>query len=107
MRNSIPGIGRIEKEVAVFRVWLDHTLFPFPFMKVKVLRGGRGEYQANPNVLRKNRATGVPEYICGLGDSVENAMSDLFKYYLDDIRENSENGPLEEADFEWSDPRDF
>jgi hypothetical protein len=107
MRNSIPGIGRIEKEVAVFRVWLDHTIFPFPFMRIKIYRIRRGEYQASPNVLRKDRETGEPNYICGIGNSVETAMSDFFKYYLDDIRQNSVNGQLSEDDFDWSAPEDF
>lgn len=107
MKNSIPGIGRIDREVAVFHVWLDPSLFPVPKMKVRVVERDCGDYKASPNLHVKDRAKGTAEYVCGLGDSIDNAMSDFFKYYLEAIREYSKDGPLLEEDFEWSPPEEF
>ena len=101
------GISRIDKVAALLDVWLDAELFPFAKMKVKVLERSPGDFLAVTNLHRKDAPSGEPEYLAGLGDSIDSAASDLLKVFVSDVREHLPSQGFVEEDFEWSAPEDF
>jgi hypothetical protein len=104
--NSLPGIVRIDRVIAEFNVWLDAEIFPCPTMKVKVLKRS-GDYIAFSNLNLRDRLTGDPDSIAGLGDTADEALSDLLKRFVSAVRESLPEDGYAEADFEWSSPEDF
>ena len=104
--TNMSGIVRIEKVVAEFDVWLDADLFPFPKMKVKVLQRSEG-FAAFSNVSRRDRLTGSPDGIAGLGCTPDEALRDLLKRFDLDVRESLPQNGYVADDFAWSSPEDF
>ena len=100
------GIIRIDRVVAEFDVWLDATLFPFPKMKVKVLKRS-GDFIAVSNLSRRDRSTGEPDGIAGLGDTADEALADLLARFTSDVRVCLPPNGLIESDFAWSATEDF
>lgn len=100
------GIVRIDKVVAEFEVWLDADLYPFPKMKVKVLQRS-DDFAAFSNVSRRDRSTGSPDGIAGLGGTADEALRDLLRRFDLDVRESLPQTGYVEADFAWSCPEDF
>jgi len=101
------GITRIDKVVALLDVWLDAELFPIPKMKVKVLARNTGDFLAVTNIHRRNITSREPEYLSGLGDTIDTAINDLLTRFVADIQENLPSAGLVNDDFEWSSPEDF
>ena len=104
--NNVSGIVRLEKVVAVFDAWLDANLFPFPKMKVKVLQRSN-DFAAFSNVSRCDRSTGAPDGIAGLGNTADEALSDLLERFVSDAREFLPENGYGEADFAWTSPEEF
>lgn len=104
--NDMSGIVRIDKVIAELEVWLDADLFPFPKMKVKVLQRA-DDFAAFSNVSRRDRLTGAPEAIAGLGCTADEALTDLLKRFVTDVREYLPENGYGEADFAWSSSEDF
>lgn len=100
------GIRRVDRIVAEFDVWVDDS-FPFAKFKVKVLDRGLGDLAAFANVAIRDRTTGTPDFIAGLGSTIEEATDDLFVRFVAGVRENTPPTGLTEADFAWSAPEDF
>jgi hypothetical protein len=100
------SIKRIDRVAGQFEVWLDES-FPFAKMKVKVLERSPRDFLAVSNVFIRNINSQDPQYISGLGDSIEEALEDLMTRFLGDVRDNLPESGLSEADFEWSSPEDF
>ncbi|MBG9790326.1 hypothetical protein P4V47_25895 [Brevibacillus laterosporus] len=107
MRNwkdiTITGVNTIDRVVAEFHVWATGKI-PYGKFKVKILENKRGGFVGVPNLAVKNETDGTPDYISGLGSSIEEALEDTIKYFFQTL-EGREN--LSEDDFEWSDPHDF
>lgn len=76
-------------------------------MKVKVLELTGADFLAITNVSRRNAESGSPEWISGLGDSIDDAVNDLLTRFVADVRENSQSTKVTDADFEWSAHEDF
>lgn len=106
-RRIMDEFMRIERVAALFDLWLDGKIFPFPKMKVKVLERPEQDFLAVSNLHRRDRGTGVPEYLSGLGNSIESSVEDLLKYYMADAKEHLPSSGYVEDDFEWSAPEDF
>ena len=100
------GVIRIDRVAAMLEVWLDAS-FPFAKMKVKVLERSQGDFLAVPNLLYRDPDSGEIEYTSGLGDTVEEAVSDLLTRFVPEIRSHTKSGGLSEADFVWSASEDF
>lgn len=100
------GVTRIDRVVAQLEAWMDGS-FPFAKIRIKVLEREPGDLLAVPNVAVRNVTTKEPEYISGIGGTVEEAVSDLLNRFVAGVRENSPASGLTEDDFEWSAPEDF
>ena len=81
-----------------------HTFLPFPKFKIKILERPNVGFMAVPNVAIKSAKDGSPDWISGLGSSVDEALEDALKNLMAMLGERMD---LTEADFEWSDPHDF
>lgn len=99
------SVKQIERIVAEFEIWVDES-FPFPKFKVKVV-DREGDYKASPNVVVRNCSSGDPEFICGLGDSVDEALQDLLSRFIDDCRQQCPPDGFAESNFFWSACEDF
>lgn len=100
------GVIRIDRVAAYFDVWLN-SAFPFLKMKVKVTERSSSDFLAAPNVAILNISTREPEYISGLGSTVEEALGDLLHRFASGVRENTPSDGLKETDFQWSASEDF
>jgi hypothetical protein len=100
------GVTRIERVIAQFEAWMDDS-FPFAKVKIKVLEREPRNLLAVPNVTVRHLKTKEPEYISGIGETVEEAVSDLLIRFVASAREHSPPSGLTESDFEWSAPEDF
>jgi hypothetical protein len=69
-------------------------------------RPGEG-FLAVPNLAVKNAANSTPEWIAGLGETVEEALDDALTRFFREIESHSRGRALTDDDFEWSDPEDF
>ncbi|MFZ3589954.1 hypothetical protein ACOI1C_11895 [Bacillus sp. DJP31] len=100
---NIQGIARIEKVVGEFIVWeLDKT--PYGKFKVKIIENLQGTFTGYPNIELKNKEDGSPEWVSGMGQTIDEALEDTLKCFLEMINEREE---LTEDNFEWSDRYDF
>lgn len=104
--KTIPGIVRIDKVVAEFDVWLDADLFPVPKMRVTVLQRSN-DFAAFSNLSRRDRLTGAPEGVAGLGSTTDEALADLLERFVSDAREARPKDGYCDADFAWSSAEDF
>ncbi|MFD0959143.1 hypothetical protein [Paenibacillus chungangensis] len=96
------SISKIEKVVAEFNVWPREQI-PFAKFKVKILETESGEFIGLPNIAVKDE-DGCPDWISGVGKSIDEALADAIKYLYGTLQGRAE---LTEQDFEWSDPHDF
>lgn len=101
------GVSRIDRVAALFDVWLDFELLPFAKMKVKVLERSGSDFLAVTNLHRRNADSHEPEYLSGLGDSIDSATTDLLKGFVNDLRKHLPGQGYDEEDFEWSATEDF
>ncbi|EMT49946.1 hypothetical protein I532_24935 [Brevibacillus borstelensis AK1] len=100
---EITGINKIDKVVAEFQVWAIEKV-PYGKFKIKILETAKGGYIGLPNLAVKNIRDGTPDGTSGFGGTIEEALEDTIKYFLQTL-EGREN--LTENDFVWSDPHDF
>ena len=103
---NMSEILRIERVVAEFNVWLGETL-PFAKMKVKVLEQNGTGYLAITNLHVLNKSSREPEYISGLGATVDDALKDVLSWFVQIVQRNATERGFNEADFAWSAPEDF
>jgi hypothetical protein len=102
----VDGVIRIDRVAAVFDVWVGANL-PFPEFKVKIIeRFGKG-FLGLPNVAVRNPKTGNPECISGLGETIEDALSDTLASFFREIESNRPEHALTDDDFAWSAAEDF
>ena len=100
------GVIRIDRVVAEFHVWFDHSI-PFAKMKIKVLERQKGDFLAVSNLAIRNLLSKESDWISGLGTSIEEALSDFLPRFFDLVAENTPNSGLTESNFEWSATEDF
>jgi hypothetical protein len=99
----VEGLGPIDRVVSVFQVGPPLERLPFPSFKIKVVERTNGSFLAVPNVAALG-PDGQPDWEAGLGDTVEEALEDVLRRF---VRILDERKPSSEADFTWSDPREF
>ena len=99
---SIAGISSIEKCVAEFNIG-ELIKTPHSKFKVKVFERQDGTYIGFTNLQLKDKL-GVPYAGVGHGKTVEEALEDTIKYFLNMINNKQ---VLTEEDFECVDPYDF
>lgn len=95
------GARTISKIVNVFEV--EAKGLPGERFKIKVIEQLDGKFVAMPNVCAKN-SSGVPEWICGLGETSEEALEDALKWFMRSLEKFQ---PFKDADVEWMDSQDF
>lgn len=100
---KVAGINKIDKVVAEFEVWATEKV-PYGKFKIKILETTNGGYIGLPNLAVKNISDGTPEGTSGFGRTIEEALEDTIKYFLQTLEGRTD---LAEDDFEWSDPHDF
>ncbi|ADG69392.1 hypothetical protein Plim_3579 [Planctopirus limnophila DSM 3776] len=104
--NATTGIIRLDRVVAEYDAWLDASLFPVPKMRVKVIQR-RNDFAAFTNLRRCDRVTGQPDGTAGLGDTPDEALTDLLTRFVAEAREALPPDGFVESDFVWSAPEDF
>ena len=100
---KIDGISSISKIVAYFEVWSINN-FPHSKIKVKIMEDQFSSFTGITNVAAKERQLLSPDWRAGFGKSIEEALEDTIKTFLESIAQNK---AIEESDFEWADPHDF
>jgi hypothetical protein len=99
---KIEGIGIIEKCVGEFNVF-ETLKTPYGKFKVKVYERQNGRYVGYTNLLLKDE-DGCPFAGVGHGETIEQALYDTIRYFLDMLNERE---CLNEEDFECADAFDF
>lgn len=107
MRNwketKVEGIGLIEKVVAEFQIWSIEKI-PSGKFKVKIFERQNSTFIGSPNIAVKSLEDNYPDWICGMGASIEEALEDTLKYFMGTLQGRED---LTEEDFEWSAHEDF
>lgn len=96
---QIEGIARIEREVARFTVEPKHADLPMGF-RIKIIEHANGGFSGVPEIAVKD-AAGTPDWIVGMGNTVEEALADAVRYLLQSVRQREPLGD----DSIWWDPR--
>jgi hypothetical protein len=99
----VEGLGPVQRVAAMFQIGPPLANLPFPSFKVKVIERANGSFLAVPNVAVR-AADGAPDWIGGLGASVEEALENALQYFVRNLGGRAE---LSEQDFVWSDPVEF
>ncbi len=94
-------IAKIEVVVTTFEVLSPQFSGGKVFFRVTALGT---LYVATPNVAVKNPADQTPDWISGLGDSIEEALVDGIQVFFQAIEKHEAHG---EKDFEWSSFNNF
>ena len=106
---KINCIAEINRVVTVFEVW-SYDKIPYGKFKIKILENCRGGFIGIPNIAIKNLEDGTPEWISGLGSTVDEALSDAIENLMSSIEVyniRDENGMVDPVCFEWAEPQDF
>jgi hypothetical protein len=107
MRNwkeiKVEGIGSIEKVVAEFHIWSTEKI-PYGKFKVKIFESQNGSFTGSPNIAVKSLEDDSPDWIGGMGTSIEEALEDTLKCFMDTLKGRED---LTEEDFEWSAHEDY
>lgn len=101
------GIHSIDKVVATYEVTLDSTIVPQMLMKVKVLSRSIGDFLASANVARIDKQLGFSAGECGLGDTEQEALSDLLTRFVQDAQMHRPPNGYLDSDFEWKTADEF
>src|SRR4051794_21063686 len=99
----VEGLGPVERVAAIFQVGPPLAWLPFASFKVKVVERPDGSFLGVPNVAVR-AADGSPDWVGGLGDTVEEALEDALNYL---VRSLDGRRDLPEDAFAWSDLHDF
>ena len=100
---KIDGITSIEKIVADFEISIG-VKFPYSKIKVRIKETQRNNFIGMTNIATKERELLSPDWRAGFGRSIEEALEDTIKSFLESIVQNE---AIEEADFVWADLNDF
>ena len=101
--TKVEGIGLIEMVVAEFHI-LSIEKIPFGKFKVKIFDRQNGTFIGSPNIAVKSLDDSSPDWICGMGASIEGALEDTLKYFMNTLQGREE---LTEEDFECFAHEDF
>lgn len=102
---KIDNIGAIEKCVGEFQI-LAYDILPYGKMKIKVYQRQDGMYYGYTDLKVRRKFDNSPEGAIGYGSSVEEALEDTIKYFMEILDEDYSDGITEE-DIEYSEYSDF
>lgn len=107
---NIKYVGAIEKCVAEFQIWL-HDILPYGKMKIKIYERQDHIFFGYTDVRVIRKFDNSPEGAVGHGKSIEEALVDTIKYFIQIVEEDypkSEypNG-LSDSDIQYVDYSDF
>ena len=98
---KIEGIVSIDKKIAEYRIKSNKV--PHEDFKIKIIEKQDGSFLAHPNIAVISK-DGFPDYICGVGGSIEDALEDCYNYFIDNFS-NRDN--LTVDDFVYVEPEIF
>lgn len=103
---QLAGIQKIERVVAEF--YVECGYIPSRYFRVKVTQDAKGNYIGRLNISVKNSVNNTPEWITGLGDSVDAALEDAIQQFMQQLNHcGKDKLNLAEADFDWATCEDF
>jgi hypothetical protein len=97
------GLGPVSRIAAVFQVGPPLATLPFAKFKVKIIENESGRFLGVANVAIK-ASDGSPNWIAGLGGTIEEALADTLRYFKDSLEGRS---GLSNDAFEWAAWADF
>ena len=99
----VDGFGALDRVVGEFVVGPPIRDLPIASFRIRVLERANGSFLAIPNIAVRDEQ-GQPDWVCGLGDSLEDAVKDCLEHLAKQIIAR----PVQtEADLAWSEPEDF
>lgn len=107
---KIDDVGAIEKCVAEFQVWMQ-LILPYGKMKIKVFENQDSLFIGYTDVKIIRKFDGSPEGAVGHGKTIDEALIDTIRYFMEIVKEDypQEKYPegLPEESIEYSDFNDF
>lgn len=100
---NIVGLGPAGRVAATFQIGPPLAWLPFASFKVKVIERADGSFLGVPNVAVRS-TDGMPDWISGLGDTVDDALEDALNYLVRSLG-GREDLPVDS--FVWADRDDF
>jgi hypothetical protein len=102
---AIDGILSIDRVVAEFQI--ESPEIPSRYFRVKITEKSTNRYMGRCNVSINN-ADNCPEWILGMGDSIDEALEDTLQQFVRSLQQHKgDRSFLEEEDFTWADCEDF
>ncbi len=102
----VAGVQRMERVVAEF--YVECSYIPSRYFRVKVTEDGNGQYIGRVNVSIKNAHQDAPEWVVGLGSSMDVALEDAIHRFIQSLEQSGKDQHrLTDADFEWAACEDF
>ena len=102
---KMDNLSGIDKCVGEFDIWLVGIL-PCAKMKVKIFEGVDGKFTGYTGVKLKRIFDGDFESAVGYGNTIETALEDTIRYFLEMVSEDYPNG-LNQEHIEYCDFSDF
>ena len=107
---NMKGVGHIEKLVGEFQIWIP-AILPYGKMKVRVYENRDGVFWGYTDVMVIRKFDNSPEGAAGHGSSVEEALEDTIKYFMElietDYPESKYPNGLSASDIEYVEWSDF
>lgn len=97
------GTFDLERVIGWYDVWTVQYL-PFAVFTIRVVASISGGFQASPNVVVRNSESNCLEYTCGVGATVEIAVTNALSAFLGEVeaqRNNRVDRELLDEDFVW------
>jgi hypothetical protein len=105
----INGVGRIEKCVGEFKIWI--PILPYAKMKVKVYQREANKFIGRNDILLKRRFDGSFEGAIGYGSTVDEALEDVLCYFMKmvekDYPESLYPHGIQEDEIQYAEASDF
>lgn len=102
---KLENVGKIEKTVAEFTVWMVGVL-PYAKMRVKIFENQLGMYTGRTDLAIKRKFDGSPENGLGDGRSIEEALENTINNFNEMLKTDGID-ELTEDDIEYSEWSDF
>lgn len=107
---KVDKVEKIEKCVAEYQIWM-HTILPYGKMKIKIYENQKRTYTGITDVHVRRKFDGGFECGVGFGQSIDAALEDTIKYFLEivnsDYPEQEYPHGLAEEDIEYAEYSDF
>lgn len=102
---KMQNLSGIDKCVGEFNAWLIGTL-PCAKMKIKVFENASGKFTGYTGIKLRRIFDNQFESAVGYGDTIEAALEDTIRYFLEMVSDDYPNG-ISEEHIEYCDFSDF